>query len=188
MSEEIVIINGKEVNLISVHHLLAENRKIEAIKIIMDQANIGLADAKNFVENLVETKVPSTADDDILQAIKNLLKDNRKIEAVKLAKFSTGLGLKESKDLVENIDSMTLEDLLAVLKGKSVSSFSSEIQILNSKGELNDVHSVDKTSDSGDKKDANKARFEEDSSGNKTKTIILILAAIAAVAIYFYYR
>ena len=179
MSEEIVIINGKEVNLISVHHLLAENRKIEAIKIIMDQAHIGLAEAKTFVENLVETKVPSTADDDILQAIKNLLKDNRKIEAVKLAKFSTGLGLKESKDLVENIDSMTLEDLLAVFKGKSVSSFSSEIQILNSKEELND---------SVDKKDANRPRFEENSSGNKTKTIILILAAIAAVAIYFYYR
>lgn len=185
---ENIIINGKEIDLSNIHTLIAENRKLEAVKFIMDNARIGLSEAKNFVDDLIESNEPVSAADEILGELKNLLKNNQKIEAVKLAKSATGLGLKEAKDLVESIDDMTLDELLASFSGKSISRFSSKIQTLNNEGELKNIHSFEKNWETSDKKEKNKPDFEDNSSANKTKAIILILAAIAAVMFYFYYR
>ncbi len=96
----------------SVESLLREGRKIEAIKLYREQTGLGLKEAKDAVEAMARgetlprapTAVPApaitrTAVSDA--EIDELLKTDRLIEAVKLVKDRTGLGLKESKDLVD---------------------------------------------------------------------------------------
>lgn len=104
--------------LAQVQALLNANRKIDAIKLVREITNLGLKEAKDYVEalerspgqvpsitnvyaqqNPSQTKDPSYLDYDI----RDLLAKNKKIEAVKLVREATGWGLKESKDYVENI-------------------------------------------------------------------------------------
>jgi ribosomal protein L7/L12 len=48
------------------------------------------------------TLSPSLASD-VMQQVQSLMAANRKIDAIKLVRESTGLGLKEAKDFVETL-------------------------------------------------------------------------------------
>jgi ribosomal protein L7/L12 len=84
--------------------LLAEGRKIEAVKRYRDRTCVGLAEAKRAVEALEQGEsLPAEAafDSDAEAEIVSLLGQGRKIQAVKLYRERTGVGLKEAKDAVE---------------------------------------------------------------------------------------
>ncbi|MBK8630132.1 MAG: ribosomal protein L7/L12 [Sphingomonadales bacterium] len=46
---------------------------------------------------------PSALTADVMQQVQSLIAANRKIDAIKLVRESTGLGLKEAKDFVETL-------------------------------------------------------------------------------------
>ncbi|MEX2119004.1 MAG: ribosomal protein L7/L12 [Pirellulales bacterium] len=84
--------------------LVAEGRTLEAIKLYREATGVGLKEAKDFVEALAATNraLPVQAqavDERVLQ----LLTDQRKIEAIKVYRQATGVGLKEAKEAVEAI-------------------------------------------------------------------------------------
>ncbi|MBI5759325.1 MAG: ribosomal protein L7/L12 [Planctomycetales bacterium] len=86
-----------------VRQLLADGRKIEAIRIYREATKVGLAEAKYAVEELernASTDV-SKHDDDSDEDLLQLLREGEKIEAIKRHRGRTGAGLKESKDYVE---------------------------------------------------------------------------------------
>jgi ribosomal protein L7/L12 len=90
--------------------LLAAGRKIEAIKRYREATGGGLAEAKSVIEELIETlarrpAVPADAsgDSDFEQEIVALLRQGRKIAAIKVYRERTGAGLKEAKESVETI-------------------------------------------------------------------------------------
>jgi large subunit ribosomal protein L7/L12 len=86
--------------------LLADGRFIEAVKRYREATGAGLAAAKDAVEALErgealpETEPASSAAD---TAIVALIEGGKKIEAIKLYRQTTGVGLKEAKDAVEAI-------------------------------------------------------------------------------------
>ena len=84
--------------------LLAEGRKIEAIKRYREQTGAGLAEAKQAVEALEQGEPPPAgepADSSLEAEVLALLEQGRKIQAIKLYRERTGAGLKEAKDAVE---------------------------------------------------------------------------------------
>jgi ribosomal protein L7/L12 len=102
------------VDVDQIQQLTRAGKKIEAIKLVREQTGLGLKEAKDAVEaiergELVEfplrtastTQVVSGVD---LDQINELLLQNKKIEAIKLVREQTGLGLKEAKDVVEAIE------------------------------------------------------------------------------------
>jgi ribosomal protein L7/L12 len=87
--------------------LLSENRKVEAIKLVMDTTHIHLKEAKDFIDNYKTANV-STSNEaaprrDIDTEILKLLANGNKLAAVKLYKDATGLGLADSKDYVDQL-------------------------------------------------------------------------------------
>ena len=86
--------------------LLAEGRKIEAVKRFREATGVGLAEAKAAVEALErgESLLTKKDVDSVLETeIVSLLEGDKKLEAVKLYRERTGTGLKEAKDAVEAI-------------------------------------------------------------------------------------
>ncbi len=84
--------------------LLAEGRKIEAIKRYREATAVGLAEAKAAVESLERGESPSTKqseDSSFETEIVSLLQGGKKIEAIKLYRERTGVGLKEAKDFID---------------------------------------------------------------------------------------
>lgn len=87
--------------------LVREGRKIEAIKLVREVTGCGLKEGKDAVEKLERELTPGQppvprgkeADDEI----RRLLREDRKIEAIKVYREATGCGLKEAKDAVERI-------------------------------------------------------------------------------------
>ena len=86
--------------------LLAEGRKIEAVKRYREATGAGLAAAKEMVEAIARGEPPpedkpvaSAFDSEVLA----FLQGGKKIEAIKLYRQRTGVGLKEAKDAVEAI-------------------------------------------------------------------------------------
>ncbi|RRJ92653.1 hypothetical protein EG240_02370 [Paenimyroides tangerinum] len=51
MYQKAITINNVPVDLVILDNFLNKNQKIEAIKYIVDHCNVGLRDAKNFVDN-----------------------------------------------------------------------------------------------------------------------------------------
>jgi len=89
-----------------IRSLLADGRKIEAVKLYREQTGAGLAEAKEAVEALERDEARGAegpADSDLEPEIVSLLEQGRKIEAVKLYREKTGVDLKEAKDAVEAI-------------------------------------------------------------------------------------
>ena len=96
-----------------VHELLRAGRKIEAIKAYRELTGVGLKEAKDAVEALERGEpvavpvappppgpfTPSVAVDD--RELREHLRADRLIDAIKRYRELTGLGLKESKDAVE---------------------------------------------------------------------------------------
>lgn len=98
--------------------LAQQNSKIEAIKWVIDHSDLGLKQAKDYVESLLENSsgnsshftFQSSTDSSIssssipLQEIHLLLQQGRKIEAIKLVKDSSNIGLKEAKEYIESLE------------------------------------------------------------------------------------
>ena len=89
--------------------LLADGRKLEAIKLYREHTGAGLAEAKNAVESLERGESlpqrPPSADSSLEWDVVSLLEQGRKIDAVKVYRERTGVGLKQAKDAVETIAS-----------------------------------------------------------------------------------
>jgi len=94
-----------------IHDLLHQKQLIHAIKFYREITGAGLAEAKDAVEEMARdeyTKPPDDVrdmDNPILTSrIKSLLARKRKIDAVKIYREEYGVGLKEAKDAVEQIE------------------------------------------------------------------------------------
>lgn len=85
--------------------LLHQGRKIDAIKVYREHSGAGLAQAKEFVESLAAGEQPraSNVDDAFERELLNLLRACEKIQAIKIYRDRTGVGLKEAKDAVESL-------------------------------------------------------------------------------------
>ena len=94
--------------------LLAQGKKIEAIKLARVKTGLPLEAAKDMVETIEKTG--SAAHDagfslketlaqakDLNDQVQHLVAQGNKIEAIKLIRERTGLGLKEAKDLVDRL-------------------------------------------------------------------------------------
>jgi ribosomal protein L7/L12 len=93
-----------------------QGNKIEAIKLYREATGVGLKEAKDAVEAIergesitMETAKPIPTPD--LQSLRAQvvahLRQGNKIEAIKTYRSFTGVGLKEAKDAVEEIERMT---------------------------------------------------------------------------------
>jgi ribosomal protein L7/L12 len=92
--------------------LVRAGKKIEAIKQVRERTGAPLKDAKEAVE-AVQRKVlphpvvavrearPKIPHEQLDEALLPLVREGRKIEAIKLHREQTGLGLRESKEYVE---------------------------------------------------------------------------------------
>jgi ribosomal protein L7/L12 len=102
----IIISKEQEVQILL---LLQRNRKIEAVKLVMDAAKCGLKEAKDFVDQFIETKTTSNGGSErsfrqnLDAELTSLLLNGKKIDAVKLYKEHTGAGLKDSVDYVNSL-------------------------------------------------------------------------------------
>jgi ribosomal protein L7/L12 len=98
----------------AIQQLLDQSQKIEAIKLVREHTGMGLKEAKDYVEAIEHGGTPELptppSQPAPLQAgaldsqVRALLTRNRKIEAIKLVRGHTGMGLKEAKDYVEAIE------------------------------------------------------------------------------------
>ena len=100
--------------------LLAQNKKIHAIKRVRELTGLGLKEAKDYVDALeagarpeapptmIGLAEPPALDMAAVDAeARELLARGNTIQAIKLVRQRTGLGLKEAKDYVEGLDSHT---------------------------------------------------------------------------------
>lgn len=99
--------SGNDSNFeLELQSLMANGKKIEAIKLYRERTGAGLAEAKEAVEafeqgqSLPKTEAPGS---DVDREIVSLLEQGKKIQAVKLYRERTGVGLKEAKDAVDAI-------------------------------------------------------------------------------------
>jgi ribosomal protein L7/L12 len=87
-----------------VRTLVAEGRKIEAIKVYRGETGVGLKEAKDAVEAIERGQPfpsPEKVDVPFERELVTLLGEGKKIEAIKRYRERTGAGLKEAKDAVE---------------------------------------------------------------------------------------
>jgi ribosomal protein L7/L12 len=91
--------------------LVTQNKKIAAIKKVRKYTGMGLKDAKDCVEKLskivmtgVEISTKGNITPELKIELKNLISNNRKIEAIKLLREQTGLGLKRAKEYVDELE------------------------------------------------------------------------------------
>lgn len=102
--------------------LLADGRKIEAIKRVRETTGWDLKRAKEVVEHIQHSMVVGPQDS-VSQSrdgpeagagldgeIRRLLADRKRIEAVKLVRDRTGWGLEQSKGYVERIGAVRSDD------------------------------------------------------------------------------
>jgi ribosomal protein L7/L12 len=97
-------------------YLIQQGKKIEAIKLVRTHTRLGLKEAKDYVEQLVSTGLPAGGapppsappaprqlSAEQLALVQNLLQQGKTIEAIKLVRMHTDMGLKEAKDYVEQL-------------------------------------------------------------------------------------
>jgi ribosomal protein L7/L12 len=84
--------------------LIASNQKIAAVKLIMDHAQCGLKEAKDYADGLqVGIQSPASSATNLNEQLFVILSQGNKLNAIKYYKDATGAGLAESKDYVENL-------------------------------------------------------------------------------------
>ncbi len=97
-------------SLDEVRVLVAQGNKIAAIKLVREQTGMGLKEAKDYVEALpatgpiappVGSAAPQPASD--LSEVHALALQGQKIQAIKLYRELTGVGLKEAKEYVDSL-------------------------------------------------------------------------------------
>ena len=84
--------------------LLARGKKIEAIKEMRERTGMNLADAKAYVDQLAVEPPAFHDNPDHLARVRELAAAGRKIEAIKVQRQHTGMGLKEAKQFVEALE------------------------------------------------------------------------------------
>jgi ribosomal protein L7/L12 len=97
-----------------VQQLLQQGQKIQAIKLVRERSNVGLKEAKAYVDGLERGEAPPppsarpvTLDDvppGLVEEAGTLLARGQKIEAIKLVREHTGMGLKAAKDWVDRLE------------------------------------------------------------------------------------
>jgi ribosomal protein L7/L12 len=93
--------------------LMQQGRKIDAIKLYRERTNVGLAEAKAAVEALGAGQEPPEPETMNLSAevqINSFLQQGQKIEAIKVYREHTGVGLKEAKDAIEKMQAPGQKD------------------------------------------------------------------------------
>ena len=93
--------------------LIAQNRKMEAIKLVFDETKCGLKEAKDFIDNFqygrsgsaaVSIPEETSGINSYIQAdLFALLAKGKKLEAIKLCRDHSNMSLAESKSYVENL-------------------------------------------------------------------------------------
>jgi ribosomal protein L7/L12 len=97
--------------------LVRQRKKIYAIKLLRERTGVGLKEAKDAVEALERTgrlRLPGDSRDlkqpyrggdpaEFIGEARRLKEHGRAIEAIKLIRAHTGLGLKEAKDFYDNL-------------------------------------------------------------------------------------
>ena len=96
--------------------LLATGRKIEAVKRVRELTGLGLKASNDYVEALARGLAPEApalrervrfghpaSAEEIEATLRALVADGQAIEAIKLVREHTGMGLKEAKDYVETL-------------------------------------------------------------------------------------
>ena len=99
---------------VEVQSLLVQGRKIEAIKLLKERSGIPLEAAKTAVDAMeklgavgtttlsITTNTTTLSQQDAAE-IQRLIRQGEKIEAIKLIRNRTGLGLKEAKDIADQL-------------------------------------------------------------------------------------
>jgi len=99
---------------LEVQSLLIQGRKIEAIKLLKEGSGIPLEAAKTAVDAMeklgtlgtttlsITTNTTTLSQQDSAE-IQRLIRQGEKIEAIKLIRDRTGLGLKEAKDVADRL-------------------------------------------------------------------------------------
>jgi ribosomal protein L7/L12 len=89
------------------------DRKINAIKLYREFTGLGLKEAKDAVDAMMSGKMPTQVvverpynfgGGDMMDKIQRELQAGRKINAIKLYREMTGLGLKEAKDAIDAME------------------------------------------------------------------------------------
>lgn len=120
----------------AIRALLRDHHKAEAIRLYMEQTGAGLAEAQQAVNELASVRAPQYLDSTVgpfavdLDAIKALLARGQKIEAIKLLRMQTKIGLKEAKDAVEAIERGELPTLTIDQRTRSSVSVGSNLGCL----------------------------------------------------------
>ncbi|MEZ4703249.1 MAG: ribosomal protein L7/L12 [Rhodothermales bacterium] len=89
--------------------LIRQGQKIEAIKALREATGVGLKEAKEEIERLERGLSPSThplpsdAGAELPEEVRLLMASGKKIEAIRVLREQTGMGLKEAKEAVERV-------------------------------------------------------------------------------------
>lgn len=99
----------------AIRSALARGNKIEAVKLYREATGLGLAESKEAVEQMERSggsggvPLPPTIPSVIVPAgVNEALAAGNKIEAIKLYREATRVGLKEAKDAVEAVERQRL--------------------------------------------------------------------------------
>lgn len=93
-------------SLQEIEDLLAQGYKLEAIKAYRQLKGVGLKEAKEAVESLARGVQPEAAlpQNHAQPELRELIRSGQKIQAIKLYRELHGVGLKEAKDAVEELE------------------------------------------------------------------------------------
>jgi ribosomal protein L7/L12 len=85
-------------------NLLSEQKKIGAIKLVVDYTGLGLTEAKNLVEELTSEANPTIIDTVAARTkVEALLRNGKKLEAISEWRTATGLSLADAKKQVDEM-------------------------------------------------------------------------------------
>ncbi len=134
---QVVDFSPKHHSVGSVEDALRGGQKLEAIKRYREQTGASLAQAKDAVDALERGLAPAPAPP-LLQPeavtreeIVALLREGRKIEAIKRWREASGLGLAEAKDAVEALERGEAVELLARAPVSAPRRITSEMAIVD---------------------------------------------------------
>lgn len=92
--------------------LLLQDRKVQAIKLVIQQTGWGLRKAKDYVDALQQSLLPRSANisnvpdepnEFMVKKACQLITQGRKIEAIQLLHHTTEMTLKEAKDYIDRL-------------------------------------------------------------------------------------
>lgn len=104
--------NAAKLDQAQIQLLLSQGKKLEAIKQVRLQTSLGLKEAKDYVEAIERGLSPISPmvveptvqrlPEDLMREAQLVAQQGNKIQAIKMVREATKLGLKEAKDLVDS--------------------------------------------------------------------------------------